>query len=137
MSKFASSYKLAIGYARGNDASHCWIALHRCVEALARSKGQSFNSIFEHLEKQFFFKRKNKAQWPSIENMLMAAYYLKAERDIFLETLNFETKIRKIEKKQGKRWSQNKEFLELSHQQNAYKQPRVGYWGWKNRTENQ
>lgn len=132
MGKFNCSYRLVLKYAKYNDASHAWIALHRCVEAFAHTKGEKFNHIFKVLEKEFYFEREDKNNFPNAKTIEKCAIYLKTERDIFLEKLNFEIQKRKIEKKQGKRKSNNKEFLALCHKKGNYTQPKVGFWGWKN-----
>jgi len=132
MSKFASSYKLAIGYARVNDASRGWIALHRCVEVLSRTTGETFNSIFARLETQFQFARKYPQLWPTAQIIGQAANFIKTERDIFLSKLNAEMEIRKSEKQQGCRECKNQDFLDICHQQNNHKIPKLGFWGWRN-----
>lgn len=131
MSKFNCSYKLVIKYTSTHSTSNAWIALHRCVEALARTKGVSFNHIFEVLETTFLFERKHKHNFPNADTIKKSAKYLKLERNIFLEKVNAEIKIRIIEKELGKRTSSNQTFLAICQQQNNYKQPRVGYWGWE------
>jgi hypothetical protein len=131
MGKFNCSYRFVLRRTKYNDTSHAWIALHRCVEAFAHTKGETFNSIFNILEKEFNFERKNKNNFPDAKTIEKCAVYLKAERDIFLEKMNFEIQNRKIEKKQGKRKSNNKEFLALCHKKGSYMQPKVGFWGWE------
>ena len=59
MSKFNCSYRLVVKFAKMGATSHAWIALHRCVEACASTKGQSFQATFEVLEAKFTFERKN------------------------------------------------------------------------------
>ncbi len=131
MSKFNCSYRLVLRFANNYFASHAWIALHRCVEALAYTKGEKFNDIFEVLEKEFHFERKDKNKFPNAETILKCANFLKNERDIFLEKMNVLIQKRKIEKKQGKRISNNKEFLSFFHKKGNYSQPKVGFWGWE------
>lgn len=131
MSKFNCSYKSVLRRTKYNDASHAWIDLHRCVEAFAHTKGETFNSIFEILETMFFFERKDTNKFPNAKTIEKCATYLKTERDIFLEKMNFEIQNRRHEKKQGKRKSNNKEFLALCHKKGSYTQPKVGFWGWR------
>lgn len=131
MSKFNCSYRLVLRFANNRLTSHAWIALHRCVEALAHTKGEKFSNIFEVLEAAFHFERKDKNKFPNAETILKCANFLKNERDVFLEKMNILIQNRKIEKKQGKRISNNKEFLKICHQQNSYIQPKVGFWGWE------
>jgi hypothetical protein len=131
MSKFNCSYKSVLKFTNNHSISHAWIALHRCVEALAHTKGEAFNNIFEFLEKEFLFERKNKDKLPTPETIIKCVEYLKIERDIFLEKLNIEIQKRKIEKKQGKRNSTENFFLGICHKQTNYTQPKVGFWGWR------
>lgn len=131
MSKFNRCYSLVIDYASHDYTSHAWIALHRCVEALARTKGETFNSTFEDLEKIFSFERQDKDKWPSAETIANCAMYMKSQRTLFLQELHTEIQQRKTEKQQGKRNSSNSRFLALCHQQNKHTPPQVGYWGWQ------
>lgn len=135
MGKFSCSYKLAIGYAQANDASRSWIFLHRCVEALSRTTGETFNSIFARLETHFQFTRKSPKHWPTAKIIGEAANLIKTERDIFLSKLNAEIEIRKSEKQQGCRECKNQDFLDICHQQNNHKIPKLGFWGWRNTAE--
>ena len=129
MSKFKCSYRLVEKFAKMGSTSHAWIALHRCVEACASTKGQSFQATFEVLEAKFTFERKNNSL--DIQTILRCASFLKEDRHSFLEKLNREIVIRKMEKKAGKRLSSNSAFLEICHAQNTYKKPKVGFWGWR------
>lgn len=117
MSKFNYCYKLVLK----SDVSHAWIHLHRCVEAYARTTGETFSSIFDRIEKKFKFERQNPHRWPDLTEILKAADYLKSDRDDFLEELNRLIEERKNEKKKGMRISKNKGFNQINEKQKAYK----------------
>lgn len=127
MSCFNSCYRVIFK----SGVSYAWIALHRCVEAYARSSGNNFCSIFDRLETEFHFDRRVPDQWPDLEKIRQIATKLKLERDDYMEKMNSFISERREEKKKGKRISTNREFLTLAHMQTEYTPPRVGCWGWK------
>lgn len=126
MSKFNYSYKLL----QKSDVSHAWIHLHRCVEAYARTTGETFNSIFDRIENKFKFERQNPHRWPNLAQILQAADYLKLERDHFLIKLNQLIEERINEKKKGIRISKNKEFNQINEKQQSYKQKKKRPFEW-------
>ncbi|MGB1014807.1 MAG: hypothetical protein ACPG4T_11785, partial [Nannocystaceae bacterium] len=71
MSSFHGCARLALG-ASGKRPSHAWIALHRCVEALARQTGEPFTSIFDRIGRAHGFGRAP-ARWPNATQIRAAA----------------------------------------------------------------
>lgn len=124
MGKFNCCYKLIFK----SNVSNAWIHLHRCVEALARTKGESFTRIFEELENDFNFQRRQPTNWPDLLKIELAANCLKRDRQVFLEKLRFLVQERKREKKQGKRKSTNIEFLMITKKQARYAPPKKTAW---------
>ena len=132
MGQFNYCYKLILK----SDVSHAWIHLHRCVEALARTTGESYNNIFSRIENEFKFSRTNKRQWPDITTITAAANYLKIERDTFLIVLNNCIAERKKEKKNGIRYAQNEQFILINKKQQAYIHIKMRPYGWRKRRQN-
>jgi hypothetical protein len=127
MSKFNYCHKLIFK----SDVSHAWINLHRCVEAFARTTGESYSSIFTRFEKKFNFERKQQNKWPDLEKIKQVANCLKTERDFFLQQLSQLTDERRIEKAKGKRISTNQEFLEILKKQEEYKHLKLRAFEWR------
>lgn len=127
MSRFNYCYKLIFN----SDVSHAWIHLHRCVEMLAKTKGESFSSIFMRIEKKFKFDRSNIAKFPDLETIKKIVISLKDERDDFLRELNELVLERKAEKRTGKRISSNKDFLDIIHKQAMYNPQKKDCFYWR------
>lgn len=126
MCKFNYSYKLL----QKSDVSHAWIHLHCCVEAYARTSGETFCSIFEGIEKKFKFERTTLQKWPDLTQIFQAAEFIKVERDQFLIKLNQLIEERINEKKKGIRISKNKEFNQINGKQQSYKQKKKRPFEW-------
>ncbi len=131
--KFNYCYKLITK----SDVSHAWIHLHRCVEALARTTGETYSSIFARIEKEFKFDRKHPHKWPDLQKIILIAKKLKDERDSSIQRLNTLIDERKNEKILGKCTSTNMEFLQITKMQAQYIQPKMKPWGWKHKNESE
>ncbi len=127
MSKFNYCYKQVLK----SDVSHAWIHLHRCVEAFARTTGETFSCVFNRIEKKFKFERQNPHKWPDLTQILQATDFLKSERDHFLIKLNQLIEKRINEKKKGIRISKNKEFNQINGKQQSYKQKKKRPFEWR------
>lgn len=118
--------------AAGDRPSHAWIALHHCVESLARLTGEPFTKIFARLEAAHNFGRQP-ARWPSAAQIRAAAADLVAEHQAYLARYNALVARRRDEKKAGFRHRRYGELerLEAIRQAHNHALPKVGYWGWR------
>lgn len=129
MSNFSSCYSKLIK----SDASHSWIALHRCIESYAKTSGYSYKSIFKRYEVEFNFDRSIPKLWPEHKKILMIGEELKKERDQYINELQLLIEKRREEKRRGIRDSKDELFLAMCHRQNNYPHEKIEPWGWKKR----
>lgn len=117
------------------STSHVWIHLHRLVESYARTTGTSFSGVFDELERRFDFRRDERACWPDLATMRVAADWLRASRTRVVEERRKLIDERREVKRRGHRDRAPTRLLELEArtQGHAREVPRVGYWGWRAR----
>jgi hypothetical protein len=127
LSKFSSHYRVLMN----SDASHAWVHLHRCVETYSRTTRETFNSIFNRIEKEFNIDRSIRHKWPTLSQMHVIAAKLKKEREDYLIRMMKLIKERREEKKAGKRNSTNTKFIELTHKQTNHESSKKKFWYWR------
>lgn len=123
-----SNFKRSIRDARSGG----WIALHRAVEALARTTGEPFTQIFERLEKKHQFRRSTN-NIPRPVKMNQIADQLESEFFAWKTELKALEAVRMLEKKNGRRKLPDGRLKEMIRQREAHVVPQVGYWGWRER----
>ena len=130
MSRFKVCARTALG-ASGPRPSHAWIALLRCVEALARLTGEPYREILARLGQRHGFGSSPSA-WPSAAQIRAAASDLVEEREAHLSEYRALVAARKARKARGDRRGGGRlAELEARHEAHNLRQPRVGYWGWR------
>ena len=131
MSRFNNPYRQA-SRAQGPRPSHAFIALHRCVESLARLTGESFVEIFAQLELQYGFSREPHS-WPGAEQIRLASRQIRLRREHYLATLGRLMAERRQQKRSGQRHFAGSplEMLEEKRRLQNQNWPAVGCWGWK------
>ena len=116
---------------RLQDPSYAWIALHRLVEAHARSSGQSYTTVFTDLERRFGFGRQP-GQWPPVSVMKAAAEDLAKQREAMLAIRNNLIEATRLRKRKGDRHA-DPELVNYQRRiaGNGKTHPIVGVWGWR------
>lgn len=114
------------------SVSHAWIALHRVVEAYARSAGLRFSVVFAELEERFGFERAVPSRWPGLETMQAAARLLRQRRDAMFQERSALVASRRAEKRRGRRVPVAPDLVRIEHR-SILPAPPVGYWGWRKR----
>lgn len=131
MSRFQNPYRLA-SHAQEPRPSHAFIALHRCVESLARLTGESFTSIFDRVAVQHGFSRLPE-NWPGAEQIRLASRQISRWRDEYLKNLSLLVAERRAQKKSGRRHFARTQLELLEQKRRLQNQawPEVGNWGWR------
>ncbi len=135
---FSNAYRRIMSW---RSESHAWIALHRLVEAYARSAGIPFSEVFAELEEALGFARGERARWPDLETMREAARILRGRREALLRRRSAwiaarrSAKARRRSGRPGRIEPPAPELLAHEARCRAHSAtiPAVGCWGWRAR----
>lgn len=130
MSRFRVCARWAL-HATDPHPSHAFIALLRCVEALARLTGEPYSAIVERLGAVHGFGTSPRA-WPRAAQIRAAAAQLVEEREAWLADYRAHVAARKARKALGdRRRGGPLASLEQRRERHNARCPHVGYWGWR------
>lgn len=126
---FNNTYRQII---KQESASHAWIALHRLVEAYARTFGLRFGVVFAELESCFGFRRTVRSEWPALATMRTAAHFLRTRRNETLVQRSELIAARRRGKSRGLRVPVPPDLRSIERRLGGGEPvPRVGVWGWR------